>query len=143
MSSDQLDFTHSNTSNGPNDRRTPRFEDQYILLNTLEYVDANRLIHHGKQQTDWRCQVDVAHLDPPVSEAKRKMTLPTSPMLLLTLRRYSQRASPSRVGKLGTVAVMGYCCIAFSAPFAGAAVMSQRAATDKRYINMYGKSTNR
>ena len=52
MSSDQLDFTHSNTSNGPNDRRTPRFEDQYILLNTLEYVDANRLIHHGKQQTD-------------------------------------------------------------------------------------------
>lgn len=32
---------------------------------------------------------------------------------------------------------MGYCCVAFSAPFAGAAVVSQRMAKDARYAKLY------
>lgn len=69
------------------------------------------------------------------------MTFPTSPLLIQTLRYYSQRAGQSRSSALGVAAVMGYCTVAFSAPFAGAAIVSQRAANDGRYANLYVSCT--
>jgi hypothetical protein len=64
------------------------------------------------------------------------MTYPTPPMLLQALRYYSQRAAPTRADRIGAATVMGYICIAFSAPFAGAALVSKKAQTDKRYAKM-------
>ncbi|KAH9831091.1 hypothetical protein Tdes44962_MAKER02169 [Teratosphaeria destructans] len=57
-------------------------------------------------------------------------------MFLQALRYYSNRAAPSRSQQLGAVTMMGYCCIAFSAPFAGAALVSSKARKDGRYANM-------
>jgi hypothetical protein len=65
------------------------------------------------------------------------MTFPTAPLLVQTLRLYSQRAGPSKGSALGVAAIMGYCCVAFSAPFAGAAVVSQRVQEDRRYAKLY------
>lgn len=64
------------------------------------------------------------------------MTFPTAPLFLQAMRYYSHRAGPSRADRFGAVAAVGYCCIAFSAPFAGAAVVSRKAQKDKRYANM-------
>lgn len=38
--------------------------------------------------------------------------------------------------RLKFVAAMGYCCVAFSAPFAGAAEMSRRTGKDGSYEKM-------
>ena len=65
------------------------------------------------------------------------MTFPTSPLLVQALRYYSHRAGPSRGSAFGAAAAVGYCCVAFSAPFAGAAVVSQRAREGGRYAKMY------
>lgn len=43
---------------------------------------------------------------------------------------------PTRREKLGAALMMGYCCIAFSTPFAGAAVVSRRAQKDQKYAKM-------
>ncbi|KAK5119871.1 hypothetical protein LTR85_007197 [Meristemomyces frigidus] len=64
------------------------------------------------------------------------MTFPTPPLFLQALRYYSHRAAPSRGDRLGAAAAMGYCCLAFSAPFAGAAVVSSKAQKDQRYAKM-------
>lgn len=77
-------------------------------------------------------------IPPPGEPTRTIMIFQTPPMLLQSLRKYSHRAgSSSRADRLGAATVMGYCCIAFSAPFAGAAVVSRQARRDKRYANMY------
>ncbi|TKA24616.1 hypothetical protein B0A50_06376 [Salinomyces thailandicus] len=58
-------------------------------------------------------------------------------LFLQATRFYSSHASgPTRREKLGAAAIMGYCCIAFSTPFAGAAVVSSKAQKDQRYQKM-------
>ncbi|KAK3057472.1 hypothetical protein LTR09_001656 [Extremus antarcticus] len=64
------------------------------------------------------------------------MSFPTAPRLVQTLRLYSQQAGPSKGSAFGVAAMMGYCCIAFSAPFAGAAVVSHGMVDDKRYAKL-------
>ncbi|KAI6829305.1 hypothetical protein KC318_g13771 [Hortaea werneckii] len=65
------------------------------------------------------------------------MNSPTRQLLVQTARQYSSRtAGPTRREKLGAAAIMGYCCIAFTSPFAGAAVVSRKAQKDQRYQNM-------
>ncbi|KAK5164543.1 uncharacterized protein LTR77_009749 [Saxophila tyrrhenica] len=64
------------------------------------------------------------------------MAFPTAPIVAQTSRLYSQRAGPSKGSALGVAFIMGYCCVAFSAPFAGAAVVSQRIVEDKRYAKL-------
>ncbi|RMY93607.1 hypothetical protein D0862_09167 [Hortaea werneckii] len=67
------------------------------------------------------------------------MNSPTRQLLVQTARQYSSRtAGPTRREKLGAAAIMGYCCIAFSTPFAGAAVVSRKAQKDQRYQNISG-----
>lgn len=57
-----------------------------------------------------------------------------------SIRHYS---SSVRVGQMSTkdrlkfMATMGYICIAFSAPFAGAAEMSRRTRNDGTFAKMY------
>lgn len=67
------------------------------------------------------------------------MTHPTPSLLLQTLRHYSYSARSVQTtsrDRLKTIAVMGYCLIAFSAPFAGAAEMSRRTAKDGTYAKL-------
>ncbi|KAK3702496.1 hypothetical protein LTR37_014858 [Vermiconidia calcicola] len=66
------------------------------------------------------------------------MTFPTAPMLVQAFRFYSHRVGQSKGSALGVGLIMGYCCVAFSAPFAGAAVVSRRASDseDARYAKM-------
>lgn len=69
------------------------------------------------------------------------MAFTASPLLTSTLRYYSQRTAASKNSVLGIAATIGYCCVAFSAPFAGAAVVSRRAAEDARYAKLYVSSS--
>lgn len=78
----------------------------------------------------------IHHKTPGSCLAQLTMTFPTAPLLIQSLRLYSHRAGPSRGSALGVVAAVGYCCIAFSAPFAGAAVVSSRVRRDGRYAEM-------
>ncbi|KAK8203387.1 hypothetical protein M8818_005278 [Zalaria obscura] len=67
------------------------------------------------------------------------MPHPTPNLLVQTLRHYSYSARSGQVStrdKLKGLAVMGYCCAAFTAPFAGAAEMSRRTGKDGTYAKM-------
>lgn len=65
------------------------------------------------------------------------MRFPTQPLYAQTLRFYSQSMRASRADRVGAVITAGYCCLAFSAPFAGAALASKRAKKDGRYAKLY------
>lgn len=65
------------------------------------------------------------------------MTSATPRLSIQALRYYTQRAGRSQGDRLGAAAAVGYCCLAFSAPFAGAALVSRKAKDDKRYAKMY------
>lgn len=59
------------------------------------------------------------------------------PLYAQTLRYYAHSARATRADRLGAVMTAGYCCLAFSAPFAGAALVSKNAKKDGRYANLY------
>ncbi|PNS16466.1 hypothetical protein CAC42_200 [Sphaceloma murrayae] len=62
---------------------------------------------------------------------------PPSSFLLHTVRQYSNAARHMSSGeKLRANAIILYCCLAFSAPFAGAAEMSRRTGKDGSYARM-------
>ncbi|PSK42699.1 hypothetical protein B9Z65_5621 [Elsinoe australis] len=62
---------------------------------------------------------------------------PISSALLHTIRQYSNSARHMSNGqKLRANAIVLYCCLAFSAPFAGAAEMSRRTGKDGSYAKM-------
>ncbi|GAB7347027.1 hypothetical protein MBLNU459_g3172t1 [Dothideomycetes sp. NU459] len=65
------------------------------------------------------------------------MASPTT-ALMQSLRNYApmRRGAVSTKDRLKFVAAMGYCCIAFSAPFAGAAEMSRRTGKDGSFEKM-------
>ncbi|KAF4555073.1 Hypothetical protein D9617_3g021420 [Elsinoe fawcettii] len=61
---------------------------------------------------------------------------PASSFLLHTVRQYSNTARHVSGGRLRSNAIIVYCCLAFSAPFAGAAEMSRRTGKDGSYAKM-------
>ena len=65
------------------------------------------------------------------------MTHPAPALLVRSLRHYSYSARPvSGKDRLKAFAAMGYCCVAFSLPFAGAAEASRRTGKDERFTTM-------
>lgn len=65
------------------------------------------------------------------------MTFPTNNLAHQALRFYSSRHTFSRADRFGAAITAAYCCLAFSAPFAGAALVSRRYQQDGRYAKMY------
>ncbi|KAF2153195.1 hypothetical protein K461DRAFT_278008 [Myriangium duriaei CBS 260.36] len=62
---------------------------------------------------------------------------PATSYILNAMRHYSNPARMTTRGdRVRANAVLVYCCLAFSAPFAGAAEMSRRTAKDGRCENM-------
>jgi len=65
------------------------------------------------------------------------MRFHTQPLYAQTLRYYAQSTRATKADRLGAAVTLGYCCLAFSAPFAGAALVSKNAKKDDRYANLY------
>lgn len=64
------------------------------------------------------------------------MTFPTNNLAHQALRFYSSRHTFSRADRFGAAITEAYCFLAFSAPFAGAALVSRRYQQDGRYAKM-------
>lgn len=64
------------------------------------------------------------------------MTFPTNNLAHQALRFYSSRHTFSRADRFGAAITAAYCCLAFSAPFAGAALVSRKYQKDGRYASM-------
>lgn len=65
------------------------------------------------------------------------MRFHSHPLYAQTLRYYAQSTRATKADRLGAAVTLGYCCLAFSAPFAGAALVSKNAKKDDRYANLY------
>lgn len=65
------------------------------------------------------------------------MRFHSQPLYAQTLRYYAQSTRATKADRLGAAITAGYCCLAFSAPFAGAALVSKNAKKDDRYANLY------
>ena len=65
------------------------------------------------------------------------MRFHNQPLYAQTLRYYAQSTRATKADRLGAAVTAGYCCLAFSAPFAGAALVSKNAKKDDRYANLY------
>lgn len=65
------------------------------------------------------------------------MRFHSQPLYAQTLRYYAQSTRATKADRLGAAVTLGYCCLAFSAPFAGAAMVSKNAKKDDRYANLY------
>lgn len=70
------------------------------------------------------------------------MRFHTQPLYAQTLRYYAQSTRATKADRLGAAITAGYCCLAFSAPFAGAALVSKNAKKDGRYAKLYVASLN-
>lgn len=68
------------------------------------------------------------------------MRFHSQPIYAQTLRYYAQSTRATKADRLGAAVTAGYCCLAFSAPFAGAALVSKNAANDDRYAKLYAVS---
>jgi len=64
------------------------------------------------------------------------MRFHSQPLYAQTLRYYAQSTRATKADRLGAAITAGYCCLAFSAPFAGAALVSKNAKKDDRYANL-------
>lgn len=64
------------------------------------------------------------------------MRFHTQPLYAQTLRYYAQSTRATKADRLGAAITAGYCCLAFSAPFAGAALVSKNAKKDGRYAKL-------
>ena len=64
------------------------------------------------------------------------MRFHNQPLYAQTLRYYAQSTRATKADRLGAAITAGYCCLAFSAPFAGAALVSKNAKKDDRYANL-------
>lgn len=64
------------------------------------------------------------------------MRFHSQPIYAQTLRYYAQSTRATKADRLGAAVTAGYCCLAFSAPFAGAAMVSKNAVNDDRYANL-------
>ena len=64
------------------------------------------------------------------------MRFHAQPLYAQTLRYYAQSARANKADRLGAAITAGYCCLAFSAPFAGAALMSKNVKKDGRYAKL-------
>jgi hypothetical protein len=65
------------------------------------------------------------------------MVFPAQQIYLQASRLYSSRAGGfSRGDQVGAALTAAYCCLAFSAPFAGAALASRNARKDDRYAKL-------
>ncbi|KAM0707502.1 hypothetical protein Q7P35_004147 [Cladosporium inversicolor] len=64
------------------------------------------------------------------------MRFHSHPLYAQTLRYYAQSTRATKADRLGAAVTLGYCCLAFSAPFAGAALVSKNAKKDDRYANL-------
>lgn len=64
------------------------------------------------------------------------MRFHSQPLYAQTLRYYAQSTRATKADRLGAAITAGYCCLAFSAPFAGAALVSKNARKDDRYANL-------
>ena len=65
------------------------------------------------------------------------MRFHSQPLYAQTLRYYAQSTRASKADRLGAAVTAGYCCLAFSAPFAAAGLVSKNAKKDDRYANLY------
>jgi len=80
----------------------------------------------------------ISQRPPDTTTASIKMVFPTQQIYVQACRLYSSRAgSFSRGDQVGAAITAAYCCLAFSAPFAGAALVSRNAKNDDRYAKMY------
>ena len=71
------------------------------------------------------------------------MVFPTQQIYIQACRLYSSRAGTfSRGDRLGAAITAAWCGLAFSAPFAGAALVSRNAKRDDRYATMYVVASN-
>jgi len=64
------------------------------------------------------------------------MPFPINGFANQALRFYSSRTNFSRADRVGGAVTAAYCCLAFSAPFAGAALVSRNYQKDGRYAKM-------
>jgi hypothetical protein len=76
-------------------------------------------------------------LHKPNHQKTTAMRFHTQPIYAQTLRYYAQSTRATKADRLGAAVTAGYCCLAFSAPFAGAALVSKNAKKDGRYANLY------
>lgn len=86
-------------------------------------------------QTTIDQHLSLTHI-PLLHKHQTNMRFHTQPLYAQTMRYYAQSTRASKADRLGAAVTAGYCCLVFSAPFAGAALVSKNAKKDGRYAKL-------